>query len=261
MAALFGPALRQADLFLLALARVLGLCLTAPLLSNRLVPLALRLTVAALVAAAVLPALLAAPPPALGLPLLAWSLLVELATGLTIGFAAELLFTAVQVGGELLDIDLGFALASVLDPSGSAALPMVGNLQHLLALLLYLNLNGHHLLLRTLAASYRVVPIGGLGFGPATHAQLTTLAATLFTGAVALVAPALAALWLTSLALALLNRAVPQMNVFINGLPAKVLVGLAAIALSLPLFSEVFQRLVAAHQGNLERLVRLLGGG
>jgi len=259
---LFAPALGQADLFLLAFTRVLGLCVTAPLLSNRLVPATLRVALAAVVAAAVLPALrTAAPAAAPGLLPLAGETLLELATGMLIGFATTLVFAAVQLGGELLDIDLGFALATVLDPVGGTALPLVGNLQHLIALLLYLGLNGHHVLLRTIAASYGALPIGGLSPGAAAHAQLTAMAAALFSGAVALVAPALATLWLTSLALGLVNRAVPQLNVFINGLSAKLLVGLAAVALSLPLFANVWERLLTVAQGNVAQLVRLLGGG
>ena len=257
---LFAPALRQADLYLLALTRVLGLFATAPLLSNRLVPAAFRGAAAALVAAAVLPALTATPPGVAGLPQLAWLAAGELAVGMSIGFAATLVFAAVQLGGELLDIDLGFALASVLDPSGTTALPLIGNLKHLLAMLLFLGLNGHHHLLRTVAASYRVVPLGGLGPGLAAQGQLTAMAGALFSGAVALVAPAMAALLLTSVALALISRAVPQMNVFISGMPVKIIAGLAAVALTLPLFGAVLQRLLLSAQSDLEHFVRLLGG-
>lgn len=259
---LLGMLPQQLELFVLVFSRILGVLVTAPLLANRFVPVYLRVAVALVVAGAVLPALVGAShPEPRTLLLLAPLVVAELLLGMIVGFVSTLALAAVQLGGELLDIDLGFAIANVLDPTGNTHLPLVGTFHYTVALLIYVSMDGHHWLLRAMARSYRAVPVGGVHLTDASLQQVLAAAADLFVSGLELAAPVFATLLLTTVAMAVTSRAVPQLNVFMTGLPLKVLVGLAMLAAGLPLYAAVLERvLIAAHEGIL-RLIGLLGGG
>lgn len=245
--------LPQVQRLALVFARVVGLFAVAPVFSNRFVPVTLRVALALACSLAVLPVL----PP---LATVGWARLMALVAaetlvGATAGFAATLVFAAVQFAGQLLDIDMGFGVAGLLDPGSGAPAAIVGSLHWILALLLFLSLDGHHGLLLVIAASYQAVPLGGFTLGEAPVAALLAMGGELFRSGLVLAAPVLATLFLTTVALAVVNRAVPQVNVFMIGLPVKAAVGLVTLLTLLPLYLAAMTRLLA---GLLDRLYGLL---
>ncbi len=216
------------DLFLVLL-RATGLVIAAPLFGHRAVPLpvkaglavALTLAVArtATAAQAPLPVLLAAP--------------LELAIGLAIGFVLSLGFYAIELAGQLVSLQMGLSLGAVMSPTQSEASTPLDPFFSLLAGLLFLALGLHLAVVQTFAQSFTTYPLGG-GWPAnlwAVGAQTTALVLELGTR-VAL--PLALVLLLTELAVALLARAIPQINVFILGLPLKILVGLAVLTMGLP---------------------------
>jgi len=231
--------LGRLDLFLLLFSRWTGLLATAPVFSHRLIPVQVRVALAVVFSLIALP--LFAGEPALAFPGgLALAVIRELLTGMLVGFVASLLFSAIAFAGELLDIDLGFAVVNVLDPLSSQPVPMLGSLLQILALLFYLGVDGHHSLLLALLESYQAVPIAGLSPGPDFTQHLVRAAGEIFRAGFLLASPVLAALFLATVALALVGRAVPQMNLFIVGLPAKTGAGLLLLALLIPVYTTAF---------------------
>lgn len=230
------------DLFLLLLARWTGLFVTAPVFSNRMVPVPVRVLLAGALAFLIMP--LFAGTPSLSFPAgLASGVVLELLTGMLIGFVATLIFTALQFAGEILDIDMGFAIVNVMDPASGMPMPLLGNLLQILALLFYLGLNGHHSLILAVLESYAAVPLAGLAAGNGLDRHLVDVAGEVFRAGFLLASPVLAALFLTTAALAVVGRAVPQMNLFVVGLPAKSGVGIILMALLLPLYTTAFAAL------------------
>src|SRR5262249_43819388 len=156
---------------------------------------------------------------------LAIAVLQELSVGLLIGFAASLLFAAVQAGGQLLDQELGLVVASVLDPVTNEPVSLLGQFKLLLAALVYLLIDGHHFLIRAVADSFRVVPMGGLRLGRGAAMHLSdTLPRDLFRIAVQIAAPSIVTLFLITIALAFMARTVPEMNLFVLGFPIRLAV-------------------------------------
>ncbi|MBE3590228.1 MAG: flagellar biosynthetic protein FliR [Firmicutes bacterium] len=237
-------------------ARAAAVTATAPVFGASFVPGVLRVGLALGVSYALWPSVRAPVPPA-DLWGDAAFVLGEAVTGLAIGLMSRMAFAAVQAMGSLLDLDLGFGAASLLDPASEQPLPLLGNFMNLFATVVYLLSNAHYVLLAALAESFRVLPPGTWA-APSFARPLVDAFAAAFLTAVQLAVPVLAASFLVTVALAVLSRAVPQLNVFLLGLPVKSAVGLLGLALLLPIYAGMMQRLFPADAG---ALLGPLGGG
>jgi flagellar biosynthesis protein FliR len=217
-----------ASLFLVLL-RCTGFIVTAPILGHRAIPrpakaglaalLAVTLAGRATAAAGAAPFIVAAP--------------IELLIGVTMGLSMALAFTALETIARLVSIQMGLSLGAVFDPVGGEASTPLGPLFAAMSALLFMALNLHLAIVRVLGDSFATLPIGGQWptglFGAA--ANLAALALEL-SARVAM--PLALVLLLVELSVALISRAIPQINVFFLGLPLKILVGIALIAVSLP---------------------------
>lgn len=237
------PALagHEAVAFVLVLGRVGGLFAFAPIFSSTLLPKKVRLVVAAALSLALTPIAshgMQVPGDALTLGGL---LLKEIGVGLVIAFAIGILAAGVQAGAALLDTIVGFSFAQVLDPFTGVQSAVLGQVYSVFATVVLLLTGGDQLIVEGMAASYRIVPLGGF-----PHlSTLTRVAVAGFTPILVLAleisAPVLIALVVTDAAFGLISRAVPQMNAFTVALPAKVAVAFLLVAVSLPFVSIQLQ--------------------
>lgn len=251
----------QLAVFLLALARMTGLFAIAPLFACAALPGRLRVLIAAGAALCLAPvigggsesaaALLADPFTA------ALALAAEAGIGVAVGLVAAVAVGAARAAGGLISQDLGLTIGGVIDPLSGGDSPALANLKAGLAVMVLLGLDLHHHLIRILAGSFDAVPPGALVRGGASGLapeRLRDLAAGegafLFAAAVQIALPVIAALFLVSAAMAVLARAVPEMNVFVAGFGARSLVGLWVTALMFPLLLGAFtflgERMVAS---------------
>ena len=249
---------------LLVLARVAGLVLAAPLFGHMLVPPRVRVGLAAMLAVALAPAVVAATPvPAV--PANLWQLGgmvgVESAIGVLLGVVAQFLFAGVQLGRELAGMQMGFGLSNLIDPSSHAHTTVVAQWQQLMALLVFLVLDVHHLLIRALLSSFTAAPPGTLALAALDVRGALVLAADLFTVAIRIAAPVLVALLLTNGALGVLARTIPQLNVFVVGFPVNAGVGLLVLGASLPFTFRLLMARFGALAPTLGGLVRGLAHG
>jgi len=216
------------------LVRVLALISVAPLLGHRAVPMRLKIGLA-LALTAVLAPLVPAPPitdalSGAGLALLAQNILI----GLMLGFAVRLIFAALELAGELIGLQMGLSFAGFFNPATGMAQNAVGSFMSLLALLMFIAIDGHLLLLAALADSFRLFPLTGGGGLPLGLEAMVRMAADMFAIALTLALPFLAVMMLTHIVLGVLARIAPQLNVFAIGFPLTILVGLATLMLLLP---------------------------
>lgn len=171
------------------------------------------------------------------------ALLVQIVAGLALGFAVMLMFSAIQSAGELIDLQVGFALGQVLDPlSGSTASP-VARFHQLLALVVLFAINGHVLVVRGFLRSVEAVPGGAVDLAE-LGSQLTELLMAFMVATVEIALPVLAALFCTDIALGLLGKAAPQMNVLLIGFAAKASVTLVLLSMTLVLLPEAADSLL-----------------
>jgi len=219
----------QATLLFLVMLRCTGLVITAPIFGHHSIPamvkfgLAATLTVALAAGAGVnagyLPLLAAAP--------------LELLIGLALGFILSMGFQAIEIAGRVISIQLGLSLGSVFSPTEQEAATALDPFFSVLAGLTFLAMGLHLAVVRALANSFVVWPIGGGWPADLSQTGAQTLALALELG-VRVALPVALVLLLVELSVALLARAIPQINVFILGLPLKMLVGVAVLAMAMP---------------------------
>jgi flagellar biosynthetic protein FliR len=217
--------------------RILALFSAAPLFNQRAVPARLKVGLAALVAFVVVPGLPATPASADT----AWLLFQQLAIGLSIGLALHVMFAAFSVAGDLLGLQMGLSFASFIDPQRNQAEPIIGSFLGLLATLVFLSMNGHLILVAGIAESFRAIPVGAGAPLMADWKGLALLGGTLFSLGVHMALPVLATMLILNLALGVLARVSPQLNLFAVGFPATILVGLIALSLAMPLMGPFLE--------------------
>lgn len=166
----------------------------------------------------------------------------EILLGFLVGFVARLVFVAVQFGGQLVGFQMGLGIVSVMDPQFEAQISVVSQFQFLLAILLFLAVGGERMLVEAFARNLAEVPPGlPISAGPALGA-VARLSAEIFRVGLQVAAPVVVALFAAHVILGVFARSVPQMNMLILGFPLQILVGLAAVGLSLPYWGHTVLR-------------------
>lgn len=229
--------------FLWPLARIAALMAAAPVFGNLGVPRRLKILLAVAVTAVLMPVVGPMqdlePWSAPGLLLLAQQMIIGIALGLTM----RMVFTMVDVAGELAGMQMGLGFATFFDPQHASSLPVVAQFLGLLTTLTFFSANGHLMLLSVLAESFRLLPMADTGLSASVWLTLVDWGGKIFLTGLMLSLPIVAALLVTNLALGVLTRAAPQLNVFSVGFPVTLLVGWAVLLLSLPYFAPALVRL------------------
>jgi flagellar biosynthesis protein FliR len=252
------PGADQLETFLLVLIRCLTFFAAGPLFSDRKIPTPVKALAATATALALFPTL-AGHGWVTERSLLGYAVLVgkEVLLGAALGLVSSFVFMGVRMAGSLLGIQMGFSIANVYDPSSSSEVSLIGQMQELLAVYLFLLADGHHLLLRALSFSLEKVPPGAAVHVAGMVGTIVPMASMMFLTTIQVGAPVLGALFLTDAALGFVARAVPQMNVFIVGIPVKIGVGIVLLVVTAPLFA----RLLSLQFAQMDRQVLALLGG
>ncbi len=158
----------------------------------------------------------------------------ELAVGALLSLGLSVAFWAAQMGGALIDYQLGFGLGGLADPGDPSSTPLLGRLYYYVALAIFLAVGGDRAFLAAAWASFRLLPPGSVLVGERTLAVMVSQAAGAFALGVQLAAPVLAAIFLTDILLGMVSRALPQLNPFFEGLPLKSAIGIMVVIGSLP---------------------------
>lgn len=229
---------------------------TAPVFGGAYVPAPVRIGLGVLLAIVVAPA--APPPDRLGEAGLVVAVAGEAALGVALGMGLRALVAGAELAGHLAGFQIGLSYAAVVDPQSGVRNNVVASLYASLALLLFLGINGHHALIRALVDSYRLVPIGGAGLhGPIGTAVAQLLGFVFLTG-VRLAAPVVTVVLLVEVALGLIARAAPALNLMVVGTPVRLLAGLAALAAGVQVVPAVVGETAAPALEAAARLFRAL---
>ncbi|HJV88491.1 MAG TPA: flagellar biosynthetic protein FliR [Noviherbaspirillum sp.] len=229
--------------FIWPLTRILGLITTAPLYGNASVPVTVKIGIGvmlSLVIAPIIPPIPAMDPMSLpGLLILAQQLII----GLAMGFSMRIVFSTVELGGEVAGLTMGFGFATFFDPQTRGRSSAISQFLALLMLMLFLATNTHLLLLSTLAESFTTLPISATPLGGKSLKQVVDWGSLIFSAGLQLSLPIIAALLITNIALGILTRAAPQLNLFGIGFPITLGVGFIIIGLVLPYLATPIDRL------------------
>lgn len=254
-------ALNHYALFLLVLLRLVAFIATCPLMSMKAIPTWAKLGLGATTAILMTPSVTGqVPDPFSNAGEYIIAALQETATGMLLGFGASMVFSAFTIAGQLIDIQIGFSTATEFDPQTGQQTSLTSSFVSMLFSLYFLGVNGLDGLMLAILNSYRFIPLASFHLPSDTWGFLTHMLGVVMTLAVEFAAPLSVALLLCDITFALLSRAVPQMNVFVVGLPAKLLVGLTLFATIMPAVVYLFGILFSQLFTSLNTLLTWLGG-
>ena len=250
------------QLFVLILVRITGLFVISPIFGRNNLPAIMKIGISVIIALILLP--LKINTFCLSIDnyrtLIFWSM-SEFLIGIIIGFIAFTYFTAIYLAGTIIDIQMGFGMVNIMDPQTNVQMPLMGGFYNILVTLLFLGINGHHRLIQCLVYSYEILPIGfNMSVNGNIINYLIKVFMQIFVLAFQLSAPILVAIFLGNVILAILARTMPQMNIFIVGLPFKIIIGIVIILATLqllPYYSEsLFDKMFRAIHELMQLFVR-----
>ncbi|WP_232697046.1 flagellar biosynthetic protein FliR [Brevibacillus daliensis] len=190
--------------------------------------------------------------------------LKETAIGLVLGYLLQMMFSVVRVAGGLMDLQMGLAMANVVDPATGAYVPITGRLKEILATLYFLSINGHHLMIRGIISSYQSIPVDSLIVDLHSDAFgffVIKAFSHMFFSAFMMAAPIVVSLFLVDLSLGIIAKTVPQFNIFVVGLPIKLLVSFLLLIVVMPGFFIILGNYISQMFHALAELIGILGGG
>lgn len=246
--------------FLLILVRVTSFFVTLPLFSYRTVPTRHKVAFSFFLAAIMY---FTVPAPELVIDSEYFLLIFkEMAVGIGVGLLAYIMLAAIQIAGGFIDFQMGFAIANVIDPQTGAQSPLVGQYLYIITLLFILAVDGHHLMIDGVFYSYELIAIDQ--FLPLKDENWIEYVLQsfnqMFIIAFLMAIPIVGCLFLVDVALGIIARTVPQLNVFVVGLPLKIFVALSVLVIAMTFYIMLIQKLFETMLSTMRGLMQLFGG-
>ncbi|HAR34636.1 MAG TPA: flagellar biosynthetic protein FliR [Desulfobacter sp.] len=248
--------------FMLVLARVSVFLFLFPIFSSSAFPNQLKIGLALVLAllfytvVPVDPARFPRDIPTFGLMLGA-----EILVGFTLGLCLRIFFAGVQMAGELIGFQVGFSMINIMDPQSGENVSIMDQIGYWVCLIIFLVLNGHHIIIMSMIDSFELVPVGGFVMHAAIHPRVMDVAAGLFVDAVKISAPVIAVLTFVNTGFGLVAKFSPQTNVMIVAFPVKIVVGLIFFAMTLPIIAIVTRDYIEPCRKLFLALLFYMGGG
>ena len=222
--------------------RILAMVTSAPVLGTKGAPIRVKVGFAFFITLVIAPTLKGIPQvdpgSALGLMILAQQVVI----GLSMGLAMRVVFSAVEMAGNLIGLQMGLGFATFFDPQNSSQTPVMGSFLGMLAILVFLSLNGHQLMIEAVAQSFQELPIIAQPLAATGWKTLAVWGREIFAGGVLLSLPVIAALLVTNISIGVMTRAAPQLNIFAVGFPITLFAGFAVLTVTLPYFTPLLDR-------------------
>jgi flagellar biosynthetic protein FliR len=237
------------------LSRILAMIASSPILGNRQVPARVKIGLSVLLAILIAPNIGAMPQVAIGSPLGILLMTQQVIIGVAMGFTMRLIFTAVEMAGEMAGLQMGLGFASFYDPINAVHSAIIAQWLGVIATLAFLAINGHLYMISALAESFKTLPIGNMMSAQELYG-VANWGGSIFAYALQISLPILAALLITNIALGILTRAAPQLNLFAVGFPITLTIGFFVLALSMPYFVPMLDRLTQEAIGTALKLIK-----
>jgi flagellar biosynthetic protein FliR len=244
---------------LLVFLRVVAILFSTPILDSAAIPIVFKVGLALSVSILLLPVVAVdVNVGQMGLIPLVIVVVSEIAIGVAIGLSVKLMFTGVQLAGQIAGYQMGFAVANVVDPATSLQIPILAQFNNLIAMLVFLAINAHHMFFAALVDCFNLIPPLSLPLSSQVVGFMMNLAADMFVVAVKVSAPLLAVMLIVSVGLGLMARTVPQIHIFIVAMPLKILVGMAMMMMAMPYLTAFLIDLFRSYKTTLYNLIALM---
>lgn len=187
----------------------------------------------------------------------------ELAVGLSLGFASSILLYAVELAGSFIDLQSGFTMSSLFDQKRGIQEPLTGKFYYILTMIFFLLSDGHHILIKGIIQSYQWIAVDAWlpdSYSSNVVQVLLSIMDHMFWISLLIAAPLVGTLFIVDVVLGIIARTVPQMNLFVVGVPIKLLVYYVMLYASIPVFLYILSQLVQTMISSIEQMLRILGG-
>lgn len=245
--------------FFFTFIRMSAILFTAPIFSSAVLTNMIRIMIAIILAFIITPTI---PELAVADPNVLWLIIAiakEILIGIVIGAMTSLLFSAIQLGGYLVDYQMGFSMVSVIDPVSDASVSFSGQVYNILATLIYLSINGHHIFIRAVASSFNFLPLSDFPYNQEAIMFVLSTFIKVFVIALQITAPIFIALMVTNTVMGVIARLVPQINLMIVGFPLKIGIGAIFLILSLQLFYIAFEKVMNEYFRMILKFFEIMG--
>jgi len=248
------------DAFVLVLLRVSAMIVTIPVISEGTIPFRFKAALSIVITIIIFPLVVDQIPPTKNYHVvqLMFLMIGETLIGIIIGFVSRLIFAAIQTAGNVIGLEMGFSIANVIDPMSSEQISIITELQYLIAMLVFLTVNAHHLFFQAIIQSYVVLKPLSFHFSGPLMQLIFEASKEMFIIALKLAAPIIAVMIFTNVALGIVARTVPQMNIFIVGFPLQISLGLVFLGLTAPLFVRMSIGIFSGLESKIISLLRLM---
>ena len=248
------------EAFILVFLRVGAIIFTIPVISDTSVPLRIKAAMTILISLIIFPLVLPKiPEPAnYQVLILMYRMAGEVMIGVIIGFSARVVFAGIQMAGEMIGFQMGLSMANVIDPMTNQQVSTIAELQYLMAMLVFLIVDAHHIFFSAIIQSYSIVSPLTFHFSGQLMQTIFEFSQEMFVIAVKLGAPLMAVMLFTNVGLGIIARTVPQMNIFIVGFPLQIGIGLIFMGLTAPLLVKMTQTIFAGLELKILTLLRLM---
>ncbi|MCL1816617.1 MAG: flagellar biosynthetic protein FliR [Clostridiales bacterium] len=237
MSKLVALVLGNADYFLLLLFRVSGLIFPSPLFGRVNIPAPAKISLCLAITAMFFVYRPNYPPISYhSLLSFAFICLAELLLGIVLAFITNLFFTLAFTAGHMIDMQIGFGIVNVYDMQNNTQIPMIGNLLNIMLLVVFFAVNGHHRLISIIDNTLTALPLGHLVFNPQIGLVAMEVFALSFTLGIMIALPVIASGLVLEICFGVIVRSVPQINMFVVGIPLKLLVGFVILLVVAPVF-------------------------
>lgn len=227
--------------------RVSAMVAASPVFGTRSVPTKVKVMIALAITSVLVP-IIPAPQVDVLNPLSILIIAQQILIGVIIGFAVQLVFSAVITGGQIVAMQMGLGFSLMVDPQNGAQSPVLSQFYTVMVMLIYLSINGHLVLIEVLAESFKTMPISAQGLVAEDFMQVVRWGTNIFAGGMAIALPAIASLLVVNVAFGIMTRSAPQLNIFAIGFPITMMLGFTLVMITLPniapksisLFSDVY---------------------
>lgn len=245
--------------FALILLRVTVLLFLSPIFGSNLVPIQVKAAMS-LVFALMLTPVVNIDAPALPDDVLSYIPIIagEVFVGMAIGLTMRMILEGVQMAGQYIGYQMGMAIVNVIDPQTGSQSSVLSQIAYILALIIFLSVNGHYIVIKALVESFELIPIGRPIISEPVIQEIMKNMAGLFIIAVKIAAPTLAVLFGVKVAMGIVAKAVPQMNVLFVGMPLYIIVGMMVFGFSLSFFVPVFGKELVSLENSVLKLINLM---
>lgn len=248
------------EAFILVLLRVSSIVVTIPVISDKSVPVRFKAALSILITLIIFPIILPKIPQTVNYHVLVlmYRMAGEVIIGLIIGFAARMILAGVQMAGDMIGFQMGLSIANIIDPMTSEQVSIITELQYLIAMLVFLAVDAHHIFFSAIIQSYSILNPLSFHFSGSLIQFILNLSKEMFVIAVKLAAPIMAVMLFTNMGLGIVARTVPQINVFIVGMPLQIAIGLIFLGLTAPMFVKLTSGFFINFEASLITLLRLM---